>query len=201
MLTSVCLAPQPLLPAGSAFSPAWLCRGAASGHSCVYSVLPGFHQIPPSQELSPDQQQRTSPKRNLLCPLWAPSRCPWGSNFWQLLKGNKVLPGDCVLKSTQVIMDNPSLNCAEGLIPAARFVLPVPWLTARGGNVPLWTCPFLYHNKKTQRQGKGGVSFTCATQGFSWGDTDISPHIGTPWAEVGSSSPHAPHTPKKILLV
>ena len=45
----------PSLPAGSALSP-------APGQSCLSAALPACHELPPSQEPSSDQQQRTSPR-------------------------------------------------------------------------------------------------------------------------------------------
>ena len=61
-LTSLCLAALPSVPAGSALSPAALCRGAAPGQSCLSTALPACHDLPPSQEPGPAQQQRTSPR-------------------------------------------------------------------------------------------------------------------------------------------
>ena len=78
-LTSLCLTPLPSAPAGSALSPAGLCRGAAPGQSSLSAALPACHELPPSQEPSPAQQQRTSSRHLFLCSFWAPSRCPWGS--------------------------------------------------------------------------------------------------------------------------
>jgi len=68
-LTSLCLAPLPSLPAGSALSPAGLCRGDAPGHSCLSAVLPTCLELPPSQEPSAAQQHRTSPRHHFLNPL------------------------------------------------------------------------------------------------------------------------------------
>ena len=78
-LTFLCLAALPSVPAGSALSPAALCRGAAPGQSCLSAALPACHELPPSQEPSTAQQHRTSPRQHFLCPLGASSRCPCGS--------------------------------------------------------------------------------------------------------------------------
>ena len=59
-LTSLCLPPFPSLPAGSALSPAGLCRGAAPGHSCFSASaahLPGVPSIPGAQPRSAAQDQ------------------------------------------------------------------------------------------------------------------------------------------------
>jgi len=75
-LTSLCLCSFRSAPAGSALSSAALCRGAAPGHSCLFSVLPTCHELPPSQESIPAQQQKTSPRQHYLYLLWAPLRFP-----------------------------------------------------------------------------------------------------------------------------
>ena len=67
-LTSLCLAHLLSVPAGSALSPAALCRGAAPGQSCLSAALPACHELPPSQEPGPAQQQRTSPRRHFTGP-------------------------------------------------------------------------------------------------------------------------------------
>ena len=61
-LTSLFLARLPSVPAGSALSPAALCRGAAPGQSCLSAVLPTCCELPPSQESGTAWQQRTSPR-------------------------------------------------------------------------------------------------------------------------------------------
>jgi len=61
-LSSLLLPPLPFVPAGSALSPAGLCRGAAPEHSCLSAALPTCHELPPCQEPSSAQQQRTSPR-------------------------------------------------------------------------------------------------------------------------------------------
>ena len=53
LLTSVCLTRLPSVPAGSALSPAALCRGAAPGQSCLSAVLPTCHELPLSQKPVP----------------------------------------------------------------------------------------------------------------------------------------------------
>ena len=68
-LTFLCLTALPSVPAGSALSPAALCRGAAPGQSCLSAALPACHELPPSQEPSPAQQHRTSPRQHFLCLL------------------------------------------------------------------------------------------------------------------------------------
>ena len=71
-LTSLCLTRLPSVPAGSALSLFVLCGGAAPEQSCLSAVLPTCHELPPSQEPSPAQQHRTSPRQHFLCLLPPP---------------------------------------------------------------------------------------------------------------------------------
>ena len=107
-LTSLCLNSSPLLPAGSALSPAVLCRGAAPGHSCLSAELPGCHELPPSQKPSPAQQHRTSPRQHHVYPLWPPSRSP----------------GQLAVKQTEAITDIFSLSSRDTISAVALLLSP-----------------------------------------------------------------------------
>ena len=93
----------PSLPAGSALSPAALGRGAAPGQSSLFAVLCSCHELPPSQEPSPAQQLRTSPRQHLLCPSGLPPGVPGA-------------PGELVVKQAEVITDVACLSWGEALL-------------------------------------------------------------------------------------
>jgi len=111
-LTSLCLAPLPSLSAGSALSPAVLRRGAAPGQSCLSAALLGCHELPPSQQPSPAQQQRTSPLSVPLLGSLEMSLRLWG---WQLLI---MHPGEHGFKSLEIMTSS-----AERLSPTAWISL------------------------------------------------------------------------------